>query len=301
MECSFSDFDELTDAIRGWQLELFKLDSNPFEGRFFQLMDSDFILTRAYFSSCMKAEGAPPVGFRSFVVPVDPRLEMIWRGQRISGSDLLVFPTGSELHALSDRNFNVYTLSVFDEALFNTASRLGVPGLETVFDKREVIHCRPSKMAKTRRMLSYLEEFPAQHSFASNQILTALVHLLASGGNGNVSPLTKTRRQRIVMDSETLITQYSEDSMTVQRLCKHTGVSKRTLEYAFNEQIGVTPKQFISSIRLNSVRKLLRSGAVHKVVDAANAWGFWHMGQFARDYRKLFGELPSATLSQRFR
>jgi len=28
----------------------------------------------------------------------------------------------------------------------------------------------------------------------------------------------------------------------------------------------------------------------------ANAWGFWHMGQFARDYRRLFGELPSDTL-----
>ena len=154
MECSFSDFDELTDAIRGWQLELFKLDSNPFQGRFFQLMDSDFILTRAYFSSCMKAEGAPPVGFRSFVVPVDPRLEMIWRGQRISGSDLLVFPTGSGLHALSERNFNVYTLSVFDEALFDTASRLGVPEIEAILRKREVIHCQPSKMAKPAECLA---------------------------------------------------------------------------------------------------------------------------------------------------
>jgi transcriptional regulator GlxA family with amidase domain len=32
-----------------------------------------------------------------------------------------------------------------------------------------------------------------------------------------------------------------------------------------------------------------------KIADAANAWGFWHMGQFAKDYRTLFGELPSQT------
>ncbi len=135
--------------------------------------------------------------------------------------------------------------------------------------------------------------------FASKQILLALVALLASAGNKSASPQPKTRRQRIVLDSETLIAKYSEDPMTVQRLCRHTGVSKRTLEYAFDEQLGVTPKHFINFIRLNAVRKQLRSGTVEKVVDAANAWGFWHMGQFAADYRKLFGELPSSTLSQR--
>ncbi|MCK5375915.1 MAG: helix-turn-helix domain-containing protein, partial [Acidobacteria bacterium] len=32
------------------------------------------------------------------------------------------------------------------------------------------------------------------------------------------------------------------------------------------------------------------------VTDVANNWGFWHMGQFAADYRKMFGELPSQTL-----
>lgn len=151
----------------------------------------------------------PPLGFRTFVVPADPRLEMIWRGQRISGSDLLVFPTGSELHALSEAHFNVYTLSVSEEALFNTASRLETPGLETIFHKREVIHCRPSEMNETRRTLSDLEAFPALRPFASKQILIALVHLLASVGNGSTSPLPKTRRQRIVLDSETLIAKHS--------------------------------------------------------------------------------------------
>lgn len=32
--------------------------------------------------------------------------------------------------------------------------------------------------------------------------------------------------------------------------------------------------------------------------DVANNWGFWHMGRFAADYRKFFGELPSETLQK---
>ena len=295
LECGFSDFDELTDAIQGWQLELYKLDIDPFQGRIFQLMGPDFILSHGYFSNRLKQVGAPPTGFRTFVVPADPGLQMIWRGQRISGSDLLIFPEGSELHALTEARFNIYTLSISAEALLKTAARQGVPELEAVLHRREVIHCRPSAMAETRGILSELEKVPALHPFASNQMLIALVQLLAGAGKANSSPLTKTRRQRIVMGSEKLIALHPEDPMTVQRLCEHTGVSRRTLEYAFDEQIGVTPKYFINAIRLNAVRKQLRSGTVQKVADAANAWGFWHMGQFAKDYRKFFGELPSDT------
>ena len=35
------------------------------------------------------------------------------------------------------------------------------------------------------------------------------------------------------------------------------------------------------------------------ITKVANRWGFWHMGQFASDYRKLFVELPSDTLGRR--
>ena len=35
------------------------------------------------------------------------------------------------------------------------------------------------------------------------------------------------------------------------------------------------------------------------VQDAAAAYGFWHMSQFAVDYRELFGERPSETLKRR--
>jgi AraC family ethanolamine operon transcriptional activator len=32
------------------------------------------------------------------------------------------------------------------------------------------------------------------------------------------------------------------------------------------------------------------------IQDIASHWGFWHLSQFAQDYKHLFGELPSATL-----
>jgi AraC-like DNA-binding protein len=37
-------------------------------------------------------------------------------------------------------------------------------------------------------------------------------------------------------------------------------------------------------------------GPAVNITEAAAEWGFWHMGKFAADYRRQFGELPSETL-----
>jgi AraC family ethanolamine operon transcriptional activator len=96
----------------------------------------------------------------------------------------------------------------------------------------------------------------------------------------------------------TYITDYAGEPPTILDICQAAGVSQRTLEYAFLERFGVTPKTYLQAYRLNGVRKTLRQAdpEATKIVDVANRWGFWHMGQFARDYQKLSGELPSETL-----
>ena len=90
----------------------------------------------------------------------------------------------------------------------------------------------------------------------------------------------------------------AEELAKVKTLASVLGVSLKKLEYVFRDHLGVGPKAYINSVRLNAVHRRLkaaRPGSV-LVADAANDFGFWHMGQFAADYRKLFGENPSATL-----
>lgn len=83
-------------------------------------------------------------------------------------------------------------------------------------------------------------------------------------------------------------------------LCLHTGVSERTLQYAFRDQLGLTPNAYLRLLRLNGVRaELLTSSAeVTSVTQVATRWGFLHLGRFARAYRELFKEPPAATLAR---
>ena len=77
-----------------------------------------------------------------------------------------------------------------------------------------------------------------------------------------------------------------------------TGVSKRTLHYAFLEVTGCGPGEFVKRIRLNAARRELLAlgpgrGHIERV---ARAHGFDRPGNFAADFRRLFGELPSRFL-----
>ena len=84
---------------------------------------------------------------------------------------------------------------------------------------------------------------------------------------------------------------------SVGELAKLTGVSERTLRRGFHERFDTSPKAYLQAQRLIGVRRELRgTGPEVPINDIANAWGFWHMGQFAADYRRQFGELPSQTL-----
>ena len=90
--------------------------------------------------------------------------------------------------------------------------------------------------------------------------------------------------------------------LTVPELCGVAGVSERTLEYAFREHYGLTPKNFLLLHRLNNARRQLRMAdpKTCQVTEIARQHGFWHMGAFGADYKKLFAELPSQTLKYQY-
>lgn len=92
----------------------------------------------------------------------------------------------------------------------------------------------------------------------------------------------------------------SDSPPTLLQLCTVIGVSRRQLDYCFQDALGIAPAQYLRWVRLNKVRQALCSTEAQQTVrDVATRWGFWHLSQFAQDYRNAFGELPSATLAVR--
>jgi transcriptional regulator GlxA family with amidase domain len=90
------------------------------------------------------------------------------------------------------------------------------------------------------------------------------------------------------------------ETVQIADLCGALHLSRRTLHRAFAQTLGMGPARYLTLKRLSAVRTELRKSdpAAIKVTDAATKYGFWELGRFAREYRQMFGERPSETLSK---
>jgi AraC family ethanolamine operon transcriptional activator len=104
---------------------------------------------------------------------------------------------------------------------------------------------------------------------------------------------------RVVRRAEDYMQAHLGAPLSVLELCRELAVSERTLHYAFQEVRGLSPMAYFKTRRLNAVRQELKAavGGTTTVREIARRWGFWHTGEFAADYLRLFGELPSQTFN----
>ena len=124
--------------------------------------------------------------------------------------------------------------------------------------------------------------------FASRHPLSRLLHQAPSEGSPD-----HVRRV------EEFIEANWNRAITIESLVEETAVSARTLFRSFKKARGYTPMNFVKKIRLERARSLLsRRDANTTVTGVALACGFSNLGHFARDFRKVFGELPSKTLAR---
>jgi TolB-like protein/AraC-like DNA-binding protein len=80
-------------------------------------------------------------------------------------------------------------------------------------------------------------------------------------------------------------------------LIANCGVPERTLHKHFRAFICTSPLEYWRRLRLAAAREqLLKAGHATSVTEIATRFGFDHFGRFSQQYRRYFGELPSATL-----
>ncbi len=273
-----------------------------------QIVSGPVRVTRCRFNRKLAQFGSPPFGHWTFGIPAEPGVAFRWRGYEVKDHHLIAFPRGGEMDSLSFPGFHIFAVSIADETIARLCAQLGLPPFEEIVRNREIVDCPPGVIRSLRGVGSQimdgvvdrpglLADAAFQHEIQANWP-TLIVEAFGASHIVARRPLAQVRSQAL-KSALSVIAARAHEPFTMTELYELSDASGRTLRYAFEEEFGLSPKQYLQAHRLNGVRRELRHGGTRKIADAANAWGFWHMGQFAADYRKMFGELPGVTLALR--
>jgi AraC family ethanolamine operon transcriptional activator len=305
---TFDNVEQLIETTAEWSLDFWQLETGRFHGNMLQAITPTWQLTHAQFGRRLKQQGIPPTKLRNIVIPGSPSLQIEWRGHQVNGNSIMVFPLGGELESISNENFDVFVVAIAEEQLAQGVESLDLPELHTLIERVEVVNCAPDTMANLRSRFHYLtqglETTPDllyQAAFAHQIEIELIQQILKALNQGTVNlPIPVPRRRKYTIQAaEAYIHDHAYEGLTVGQICKALNISERTLRSAFCARYGIAPKAYLKRYKLTHVHRQLRMAnpGATTVGAIANTWGFWHMGQFAKDYFKMFGELPSVTLT----
>ncbi|WP_296509683.1 helix-turn-helix domain-containing protein [Rhodoferax sp.] len=219
-------------------------------------------------------------------------------GRTASGHSVLARPGHREFELVTPADYTIFGMVVRHDTLHSAACALGFDMDWERLQAAEILQPSPAALKQCLHTLSALLQ-PEAAALDPNQARTlALEALLPLLDTSEVDAGVResfSRRQRVVAAARDYLLAHHDQSVTVPDLCGQLHVSRRTLQYCFEDVLGMTPVQTLRILRLNGARRDLRRNPQASVRDVAVDWNFWHFSQFASDYRKLFGYSPSAT------
>ncbi|MCG8586274.1 MAG: helix-turn-helix domain-containing protein [Pirellulales bacterium] len=307
---TYHDIDLMSAEARQWDLDFHQLDPGPFRGDLLQFAVGEVMVTRGTFNRALRQDGSAPPGVRTFGIPADPAIEFHWRGKDVTGSELLAFPHGAEIDSDSPARFDVFTVSIPDALFEQATDQLESEDEANRFLSHELATVHPKQMRDARGAIAQMCEAVVaspdllHHSRFVDELEQQLPRLIAEAVMQSTTPngasQSPSQRALAVKRAVEYVSQNRHRPILVTELCRAAQVSQRTLEYAFRDRYGISPKAYTQALRLGGVRRDLHVAdpANTTVTEVALSWGFWHMGQFAADYRQHFGELPRDTFSR---
>ena len=229
----------------------------------------------------------------------------------MTSDKMLVMPKNGEFDSVSSPGLDFFNISLSEELLQWAAQQhLGLAISEVLSTERAVYRCGGERVSQLRRLLQKYSAFlPGRiHSGAASPLLDEqfgrslallVVEVMASAGP-STPRASQGRRQKAVATALKYLEDGEYIGVSVADFVRESGVSRRTLESAFQDSLGISPAAYIKIFRLHQFRRDLgnTSPETSSVAELASRHGFGHGGQLAADYRLLFGEPPSITLQR---
>lgn len=307
-----SDADDHARNLSRWHQEYDQFSAGVFTGKITELWLPDLQLfiestSQALHQTCVAWPDALWFG-----IPVS-RVDTAQIGAaEIPNDGVAIRPGGTEFELWTPVNYDILGIVVQEEAFARYAQDVEHVDGYSLLRQYKVAGLDPEAKDRAGQALLnmlYRVDMPqpgadtaTTHQILQDHVLMHLVSLLMTAiPPENRVTTTFLHRRRIVRKVREYVLEHPDESISIPTLCRMFHVSRRTLQYCFEDVVGMSPITYLRTVRLNEVRRrLFFGGRYGQVTEVAMSWGFRHLSQFSIDYQKLFGVLPSETVRGAF-
>ena len=300
------DIDEHAELLGSWDIRINQLSAGPFHSTIQAVATPDMVVYEERWSRKSEASGSTPESYKDYLMlgtnVAWRQSEVDWFGKVIDDRSFALSAPGGEMEFMSPDGSHFAVMLIKPEILAQAMSNQVVQGL---LDRRSIDFQAVDGRRLIKLMTSTVRKFAkkpalAEDPFEARSLESRLLEILSGcigGADLGEAPLPVSLRKACVRDAIAYAGS-SNRPLTSLDLAIAAGVSQRTLQYAFQEALEITPASYLHLHRLNSAHQELATldPVTTSVTKIALKWGFHHPGRFSVAHRKLFDETPSETL-----
>jgi AraC family transcriptional regulator, ethanolamine operon transcriptional activator len=297
----FTDVDAQAAHLHGYDQQYQQLSEGPFEGRFRSFnFEGDLGVHLEVANRALAQAASTPTGRLSVCLLTAASEACTLNAGHFGLNQVAICPAGLVLEGKTSEGVSLCCMDVAADLL--PAQGRGLNGVRVIDDPlrshqlRDLVDSGLTALTALNAMSHYpaaVKEFKSALGDLLWQIGIQQPERDVKRANGH----TSDRTMQIFRRARDYIQDGLADGISIVALCEAVGVSRRALELVFRAVLGTGPGHYVRTLQLNEVRRDLLSNpdSDESIGSIAAQHGIWHWSRFSRDYRAMFGELPSQT------
>lgn len=312
---TFTDGDAYATAIRQADVDLMMLRPKHRSWKLSHCELGDAHLQQGESGGGLICNGLSPASGTILFVPLSNARDHSANGQTLDAASVTVLRPNTEFHLAIRSPHDWCSIYLPDEI---PASADGTSSQRSADQHRkqpgcQVVSVSTSAVSHLRQLIVELIDVMQRHTdrlegaearqHAVSQIRECASPFLRSPATMPAAVVGRPElsREEIIRRVMIEIDARDDSPLSVSDLALAAQVSERTLRSVFQEYLGICPVRFLKVRQLHRVRQQLQRSGLHgdrSVGSVLSSFGIWQFGRFAAEYRGVFGELPSETLSR---
>ncbi len=301
--------EEHAKSLSNWYQQYDQVSCGKFDGYFAEAWFDKVQVLREWTKPSVRQQGRAENESLTIVVPISMSKPGLFCGHQFTSDSIIAFSSDQDFSFVAPADCDIVATAIPQSCLAQFDEDDSRINKDLRYGSAPIV-LNPSKLClhEIRSLLMQLvngrNKYPHPHIIDNDHaaikdvILDKVSSTLVSSVPSTLPRPSFKARSYIVGK----VVEYSisriPDVPSISEMCRHVGTNRRLLNLCFHDVLGIRPLTYVRYLRLNGFKRDLIASYGDSVLigDIAARWGFWHLSRLAKEYRELFGVLPSETL-----